>query len=360
MVKVNQLSTREVIENGEKIFHKLRYPDGIVWCPYCGCLEVKDYGDYKYRCKHCGNRFSDRTRTILHNSKLSTVTWMQAIYEILNTNFISGYELAKKLKVTQKTAWYLHFRIGMSIDLDSVRLHGVVAMDEVYLGCHMRNMHLKKKLRLLEENNIINKGERYTKDDIYVINSEIKQHVYGLTDGNNVALHVCPNPITREYIYQLHRLHCGKDVITVSDDSALYRRWTKDIGEIHINRHSKHQYVTPDGFSSNPIENTFSWVERGYAARMTHTKHTQIYLNEFCFRYNTRNISTEEQFKLILTPWKIITYKDVMNYNQLSWVKHNPTDEKFKREMEVAKYLLDIGIASEVEVKHRRFRKGDI
>lgn len=362
MQKVRSLSTRKVIRDAEKMFHEIRWKHGIVWCPYCGCCEVKEYGGYRYRCKHCHNRFTDRTRTIMHNSKLGTEVWMQAIYEILSTNFISGYELAKKLGVTQKTAWQIHFKISKYMDIDNIKLHGVVSMDEVYVGCHMRNMHLRKKLELLERNGIIKKGDRYSKDELYTLNSQIKHHVYGLTDGEKVVLHVCPNPITREYIYQLHRQHCGSDVITVSDNSSLYKRWSKDMGEIHINCHSMHQYVTPDGFSSNPVENVFSWVERGFAARMTHAKHLQIYLNEYCFRRNTQDKTTQEQMGIIIgnSIGKHTTYKDILNYNQLAWVKHNPTQERYDREMETIKECLKSGIISEATYKHRRYTKDDL
>ena len=359
--RIRPLSTRRLIEDADKLFHEIRWDYGIVWCPYCGCMEVIDYGDYHYRCRRCHNRFTDRTRTIMHNSKLPTKIWMQAIYEILHTNFISGYELADKLGVTQKTAWFMHSKIAMYMKLDEIRLHGIVSMDEVYIGCHMSNMHLRRKLKLLEDSGLIKKGERYSKDELYTLNSEIKQHVYGLTDGDKVVLQVCPNPIVKEYIYQIHRKHCGSDVITVSDDSRLYRSWSKDIGEIHTNNHSKHQYVSPDGFSSNPIENVFSWTERGYAARMTHSKRLQLYLNEFCFRRNTRDKSTKDRIREIVhnSIGHPITRKDLMEYNQFSWVKHNPTKEKDDRELEVIREMFKRGVLSEAEYKHRIYTRED-
>lgn len=360
-MKVKQLGTRKVLKHAEEIFHGIRWRDGIIWCPYCGCLEVKDYGGYHYRCKHCHNRFTDRTRTIMHNSKLPTDVWMQAVYEIISTNFISGYELADKLEVTQKTAWYMHFKISHAMNLENIRMTGVISMDEVYLGCHMRNMHLRRKLGLLEDRKLIRHGERYTKEAIYTLNSEIKQHVYGLTNGDKVVLHVCPNPIKSEYLHTLHKMYCESGCITVSDDSALYRGWEDVIGPIKKNCHSKHQYVTEDGYSSNPIENMFSWLERGYAARMTHSKYTQIYLQEYCFRKNTRNMTTEEKFRMVLegTIGNYITYKDIKEYNPWIWLPRDIQAEKDAREMAVMKELFEHGLIESAEYKHRTYHRED-
>ncbi len=346
------MTTRDIILHAAEIFHKLRYPNDIVYCPYCGCCEVREYGDYKYRCKGCGNRFTDRTRTLLHNSNLSTTIWMQAIYEIISTNFISSYELAKRLGITQKSAWLLRSKIDMNMTLDNIKMDGVVSMDEVYLGCHMRNMHLKKKLQLLANNNYINEGERYTKEKLFALNSTLKTHVYGLTNGEYVVLRVCPNPIKREYVYQLHRQYCKSGCITVSDDSSLYNNWEKEIGVLKKNCHSKHQYVTSDGFSSNPIENVFSWLERGYAARLTHTKHTQLYLNEFCFRQNTRHLSIEETFKL-LDIGKQIRCTDIYTYNQLEGFKID--NKKTLDEMFAINLVHECELIKSVTVNHKTF-----
>lgn len=83
-----KLSTKEIIRYGAKIFHVLRWADGIVVCPYCGSIHKKDYGDYHYRCLYCKRKFSDRTRTLMHGSKLPVVVWMEALYEVISNNFV--------------------------------------------------------------------------------------------------------------------------------------------------------------------------------------------------------------------------------------------------------------------------------
>ena len=82
MARKSRLTTAEVIRNAAEIFHKVRWGFGIVVCPYCGSVHIKSYDGYKYKCNSCKNRFSDKTRTVMHGSKLPVSVWMQAIYEM--------------------------------------------------------------------------------------------------------------------------------------------------------------------------------------------------------------------------------------------------------------------------------------
>ena len=43
-----RLSTAEVIKNAEEIFHRIRWKNGIVVCPYCGSIHIKEYDGYTY------------------------------------------------------------------------------------------------------------------------------------------------------------------------------------------------------------------------------------------------------------------------------------------------------------------------
>ena len=81
MARKKKLSTAEVISNSEKIFHDIRWKNGIVVCPYCGSIHICEKEHYHYKCNSCKNRFTDKTNTLMHGSKLSISVWMQAIYE---------------------------------------------------------------------------------------------------------------------------------------------------------------------------------------------------------------------------------------------------------------------------------------
>lgn len=307
------INIRTIIEHGDELFHRMRYPDGIVFCPYCGCIEVVDYGNYHYRCKGCGVRFSDRTRTLLHNSKLSTTTWLHALYEMVNTNFISSVELSRKLGITQKSAWLIQAKIRYSMGMDDVRLQGTIAQDEMYIGGCLTNYHYGRKIRLLKERSLMaEEDKRFTKSAIYALNSQLKTPVFGMNDGNHIVLYATPNPIKREYLHTIYKKHVVGESVVVSDESKLYDDWEKVTGsKLHTNNHHNNQYITSDGLSSNRIENTFSRFKSGYNSRITHSRYTQLYLNEFCFRINNRTFSQSELFRSMFE----VLCKGTVTYN---------------------------------------------
>lgn len=311
-----KLSVLEVTKDAEHIFHRYRWALGIVVCPYCGSIHVTQIGnEYKYKCNSCKNRFNDKTRTLLHGSKLSVQVWMLGLYEILSTNYISSIELATKLGINQKSAWLMLSKLRYALDENDIVLgndsEDWISMDEAYLGGCLTNYHYSRKLRLLKERHFITdfsiedakkRGQRlYEKSDIYALNSSLKAPVFGMTDKGKAVLYATPNPIRKEYIREIYKGHVKGECLAVSDESRLYDGWTKEIGSpLVTNNHHNNHYITHSEtlhaqVSSNRIENRFSWLKRGFGSRITHCKYHQLYLNEWCFRFNTRDMSTEDR-----------------------------------------------------------------
>lgn len=86
----------------------------------------------------------------------------------------------------------------------------------------------------------------------------------------------------------------------VSDCGYEYYEWEKNTGWLHsTNNHSKGQYLTEDGRSSNRVEGNFRWLEGRRSYVHVHYSHrlTQLYLNEIAFKHNHRNED-------IMTKWK--------------------------------------------------------
>lgn len=337
-----KLSTRQVILHADELFHQARWLNGIVYCPYCG--EVHRIYDCKngYKCGKCGRRFSDRTKTLLHGSKLPTVVWMQAIYEVFTDNFISSTQLAIKLHINQKSAWLLLAKLKMGLVQDDYLLNGIIAQDEMYIGGSLSNYHYGRKLDLLRKNRYILPDERrYSKTAIFALNSTLKQPVFGMNNGNQIILYATPNPIKSSYIKYVYNKHVERGSITVADESKLYNDWD---GELETNNHHNNQYITKGGYTSNPIENTFSWYKRGFV-KITHCKYHQLYLNEFVFRYNTRHLSHTERFREALkhTIGRTITYNDIKRQKPLFKVKK----KRDLSETEI-KAILETGAVSQI------------
>lgn len=311
-----KLSVLKVTRDAENIFHRYRWALGIVVCPYCGSIHVTQIGnEYKYKCNSCKNRFNDKTRTLLHGSKLSVQVWMLGLYEILSTNYISSIELATKLGINQKSAWLMLSKLRYALDESDIVLgedsEDWISMDEAYLGGCLTNYHYSRKLRLLKERHFITdfsiedakkRGQRlYEKSDIYALNSSLKVPVFGMTDKDKAVLYATPNPIKKEYIREVYKGHVKGECLAVSDESRLYDGWTEIFNSpLETNNHHNNHYITHSEtlhaqISSNRIENRFSWLKRGFGSRITHCKYHQLYLNEWCFRFNTRDMSTEDR-----------------------------------------------------------------
>lgn len=368
MAARKQLSTREVITNAAKIFHGLRWKYGIVVCPYCGSIHIKEHDGYRYRCLDCKTKFSDKTNTLMHGSKLSVSVWMQAIYEMTVDNMISSVTLGKKLGIQQKSAWLLRAKIDMSMDLDKVMIDGkVCCMDEQYIGGCISNYHYRRKLDLLRKNRLLDEDNRhYGKDALFTLNKMLKTPVFGITDGDKVIMHVLPNPVKKEHVRRLFKKHCKKGTICVSDESKLYYQWEKATGcELITNNHHDNQYVSEEGVTSNPIENKFSWFKRGFNGKITHCKYHQLYLNEYCFRYNTRNMSTEDRFNELVgnTIGKHYTYNDIKNHNPLdkivSKAKREEEARKERKQMKMIEFALKNHIAEYLMYKHKKYTLKD-
>ena len=70
MKDFNQFTLKQLVEAPEKIFHKLRWKNGLA-CPKCGSVAIRTH-DSLHHCRDCHNVFSDRSGTIFHSCKLPT------------------------------------------------------------------------------------------------------------------------------------------------------------------------------------------------------------------------------------------------------------------------------------------------
>src|ERR1043166_3392465 len=93
-------------------FTKVRWAGGA-FCPYCGSLKVYHFSDKRtHKCGDCRQRFSIKVGTIFEDSKVPLRKWLMAIWLITShKKGIASTQLAKDLKVTQKTAWFMAHRL---------------------------------------------------------------------------------------------------------------------------------------------------------------------------------------------------------------------------------------------------------
>lgn len=115
----------------------MRWPHGFV-CPACGGTEhVVVTTRHLYQCSQCRHQASLTAGTIFHASKLALTVWFQALYHLTQSKSgISSLELARRLGVTQTTAWKLkHKLLQVMLEREAAKpLSGRVEMDDAYLG----------------------------------------------------------------------------------------------------------------------------------------------------------------------------------------------------------------------------------
>jgi transposase-like protein len=131
----------------------MRWPDGPT-CPHCDSQNVSYLSTrriWKCMAKECHKQFSVKTGTIFEDSPIPLDKWLTAVWLIVNCkNGVSSYEIARDLKVTQKSAWFMLHRIRFALESGHWEKMGgsdcgPVESDETFVGPNPRKMHADKR-----------------------------------------------------------------------------------------------------------------------------------------------------------------------------------------------------------------------
>lgn len=272
-----------------------RWGDDVV-CPYCGEHHCYRCSDGRFSCpnRECKATFNVTVGTIFESSHLPLRKWFMAIYLISShKKGISSHQLAKDIKVTQKTAWNIEHKIRSCFaQNDEVALSGNVELDEAYIGGDNKWRHESKK---------IPHGQ----------GGANKVAIFGLLqreDGRVVALKVDDTqkstiePIIAQFTNT-------DDTFYSTDESRIYNALTNHGTVNHaLGVYSENGVTTNsiEGFWSHfkrMIKGIYHWVSEAYIQR---------YIDEECFRWNTRKWSEGERFKFVFGACiGRFTYEDV-------------------------------------------------
>jgi hypothetical protein len=106
-------------EHCHEVMVKLRWPDGNVKCPVCVAENVTYLARsrvWKCYANHMKPHFSLKTVTIFEDSPIGLDRWLTALWMLLNAkDGVSSGELHRTLGVTQKTAWFMIYRIRVAM-----------------------------------------------------------------------------------------------------------------------------------------------------------------------------------------------------------------------------------------------------
>ena len=261
----------------EDFIIKSRWPRGI-YCPFCGNYRLYRLEKQKrFKCGKCRKQFSVRTGSVLAESKVSLQQWIMAIWLLTaHRKGFSSIQLAKTLGVTQKTAWFLAHRIRETFKERGSLFDGTIEVDETFMGGIERNKHFDKKL----------KAGRGPVGKITVM---------GLKERNGRIKAKSVKDTSAETLQGEIKKVVTKGAIVYTDDHRAYQGLL-DYKHQEV-KHSVGEYVKGMA-STNGIESFWALLKRGFYGiyHKMSPFHLDRYVNEFCFRQNTKDFYNEETF----------------------------------------------------------------
>jgi transposase-like protein len=278
-----------------------RWPKGVT-CPYCEAKDPMFLATRRiWKCRGCRKQFSVKVGTIFEDSPLPLGKWLTATWLISNCkNGVSSYEIARDLKVTQKSAWFMLQRIRAAMQEDGGgMLGGEVEVDETFIGGKARNMHKSKRDRVITG--------RGGKD---------KTIALGMVErGGKVVTMVVGNRRKSELQSNV-RQHVEAGAAIFSDELKSYDGLENDYQHAVIN----HAVEYANGnVHTNTMENFWSLLKRGLHGTYVSVEpfHLFRYLDEQAFRYNNRrDMNDADRFSLVCSriagrrlTWKELTAK---------------------------------------------------
>lgn len=287
----NEAIARQYLENR-------LWPNGPI-CPTCKSGEkiTTRKGGF-YRCNFGCKDFTVRTGTIFGRSHIPLHKWVYAMYLLVTARKgISSLQLSKEIGIRQGSAWFMLQRLREACGKDLPKLHGMIEIDETFIGGKEANQHEHKKL---------NQGR----------GSVGKKPVLGMRErgGRTIAF-----PIETTSIEEIQTaIHANVEVGSTlfTDEHAAYNDLDGLFFKAERVNHSAAEYVRGMA-STNGIESVWAVLKRGLTGVYHHAsvKHLGRYVDEFAFRLNEGDVKrhTLERLDNLIqaVAGKRITYKEL-------------------------------------------------
>lgn len=273
---------------------------GNIQCPRCTHDKYYRFKDgRRFKCAKCREQFTAKIGTIFEDSKISLKKWFIAIHLVTaHKKGISSHQLAKDIKVTQKTAWFMlqriRFGLGADNSLDET-LEDTVEVDETFVRGKNKNRHHDKKVK--------NSQGRSFKD---------KTPILGMMQRGGKVKTVVITSTSRENIQPIVNHVVKKGSVLLTDEWHAYSGLNQSYHHFIVN-HGTGQYVNGD-LHTNTIEVFWPWIKSMITGvyHSTSIKHLQFYANEATFRYNTRDMKDPCRIDYSMTLVKgSIKYKQI-------------------------------------------------
>jgi len=254
----------------------------MVKCSNCFNNTYWKLTDGRLKCKYCRKVFTNKEiDKFLIRKVVSEFILGHSTDVILSRVHISKYRLLKILTL---------LRIVMTKDIPEV-FEGIVEVDETYMGGQWKNKRKAEKIRLGKSK----RGRGTFKQPVFGIlcrQGKVWAEVVSGVEANDLQ------PRIEKQV---------KKGSTVCSDS--WRGYTGIAAKGYVHRlvkHEKYEYSDGKGNHINGLEGFWGYLKRKLAAKGgIRRKKLPIFLGEYIWRYNHRNLSLKEQenklFKLYFT-----------------------------------------------------------
>src|SRR6185437_3302745 len=141
-------------EKAREFLEQQRWPEGPI-CPHCGELnnayrlqpkkskKDKHVRPGVWKCAGCREQFTVTVDTIFADSHIPLSKWLLAVHLLCaSKKGMSAHQLHRMLKVSYKSAWFMAHRIRYAMTQEplSLKLTGVIEVDETYIGGKLRTI----------------------------------------------------------------------------------------------------------------------------------------------------------------------------------------------------------------------------
>jgi transposase-like protein len=307
----------------------MRWPNGVK-CPHCDCDRVsflKSRRIWKCLNPDCYKQFSVKTQSVFEDSPVPLDKWMAAVWMVVNCkNGISSYEIARDLKVTQKSAWFMLHRVRLALRQGhwEYKMGGSgspVEADESWIGGAAKNKHKSKRGTPPSVPKYVKFEGNWIKNPAYIPRPETPTQtpVMGMLDreARKVRAHVIPR-VNREELQGAILANVSKGSRILTDENTAYKSLNK-LEFVHEAVNHIKEYVRGD-VHTNGLENFWSLLKRGLRGTYVAVEpfHLDRYLDEQIFRYNNRTtqdnpLNDRDRFMLAVSQiWgKRLTYAEL-------------------------------------------------
>ncbi len=251
------------------LYH-VKWPEGF-FCPVCGCRHGKAIrGRKQYQCARCRHQTSLTANTVMHRTHLPLTKWFWAIYLVAcDKRGISALALSGKIEVCYETAWHMLRRIRAAMQMRDAHyiLGGIVELDDSYFGAKIKGKE----------------GRGAGNQAVFVaVSKDAAGH------PSYMKMQVTEN-VQRPSIKNFVDKNIALASTVQTDGFSAY------IAPLRGRFFHEKEDFSPDSemlkWLHHMIGNAKAFINGTYHG--TSTKHLQMYLSEFCYRFNRRKFNGE-------------------------------------------------------------------